>query len=130
VPVRAGAARYIYGEWLGRQNRRVDARGELRIAHEMFTSIGMEAFAERARRELLATGSAVRKRSVATRDNLTAQERQIALLARDGTSNIDIAARLFLSQHTVAITCARCSPSWASARAASWLPRSRAPRRS
>jgi DNA-binding CsgD family transcriptional regulator len=64
-----------YGEWLRRKNRRVDARRELRIAHEMFTSIGMEAFAERARRELL---------------------------ARDGMSNIDIAARLFLSQHTVA----------------------------
>jgi DNA-binding CsgD family transcriptional regulator len=91
-----------YGEWLRRKNRRVDARGELRIAHEMFTSIGMEAFAERARRELLATGSTVRKRSVEPGDDLTAQERQIALLARDGMSNIDIAARLFLSQHTVA----------------------------
>jgi DNA-binding CsgD family transcriptional regulator len=62
----------------------------------------MEAFGERARRELLATGSTVRKRSVEKRDDLTAQERQIALLARDGMSNIDIAARLFLSQHTVA----------------------------
>jgi DNA-binding CsgD family transcriptional regulator len=92
----------LYGEWLRRKNRRVDARGELRIAHEMFTSIGMEAFAERARRELLATGSSVRRRSVEPGDDLTAQERQIALLARDGMSNIDIAARLFLSQNTVA----------------------------
>jgi DNA-binding CsgD family transcriptional regulator len=102
LPPELARAHMLYGEWLRRKNRRVDARGELRVAHEMFTSIGMEAFAERARRELLATGSTVRKRSVEPGDDLTAQERQIALLARDGMSNIDIAARLFLSQHTVA----------------------------
>ncbi len=67
----------------------------------MFTAIGMEAFAQRGRSELLATGEKVRKRTVATRDELTAQERQIAELARDGVSNPEIAARLFLSRRTV-----------------------------
>jgi DNA-binding CsgD family transcriptional regulator len=95
-------ARLLYGEWLRREGRRVDARVQLRIAHEQFISIGMEAFAERTRRELVATGEHVHKRTVETRDDLTAQERQVALLARDGMSNIDIGARLFLSQHTVA----------------------------
>ena len=84
-----------------RENRRVDAREQLRAAHDQFTSIGMEAFAERARRELLATGEKVRKRTVETRDDLTAQERQIARLARDGLSNPEIGARLFLSPRTV-----------------------------
>jgi DNA-binding CsgD family transcriptional regulator len=95
-------AHLLYGEWLRRKKRRVDARGHLRIAHEMFVAIGMEAFAERARRELLATGQHVQRRTVDARGDLTAQERQVALLARDGMSNIDIAARLVLSQHTVA----------------------------
>ena len=83
------------------RERRVDAREQLRAAYEQFTSIGMEAFAERARSELLATGEKVRKRTVETRDDLTAQERQIARLARDGLSNPEIAARLFLSPRTV-----------------------------
>jgi DNA-binding CsgD family transcriptional regulator len=101
--VRAELARahLLYGEWLRRENRRVDARAELHIARDHFTSIGMEAFAERARRELLATGETVRKRSVETRDDLTTQERQIAELARDGLSNPEIGARLFISRRTV-----------------------------
>ena len=82
-------------------NRRVDARTQLRIAYDNFTSIGMEAFAERARRELQATGETVRKRTVETRDDLTPQERQIAELASDGLSNPEIGARLFLSRRTV-----------------------------
>jgi DNA-binding CsgD family transcriptional regulator len=95
-------AHLLYGEWLRRENRRVDARAQLRLAYDQLTSIGAEAFAERARRELAATGGTARKRTIETRDELTAQERQIALLARDGMSNVDIGARLFLSQHTVA----------------------------
>jgi DNA-binding NarL/FixJ family response regulator len=79
----------------------VDARGQLRHAHEMLGGIGMQAFAERARIELLATGERVRKRTVETRDELTAQERQIAQLARDGLSNPEIGARMFLSPRTV-----------------------------
>ena len=92
----------LYGEWLRRENRRVDARAQLRLAYEQFASIGMEAFTERTRRELLATGEHVHNRTVETRDDLTAQERQVAMLARDGMSNSEIGARLFLSQHTVA----------------------------
>jgi DNA-binding CsgD family transcriptional regulator len=94
-------AHLLYGEWLRRENRRVDAREQLRAAHDQLSSIGMEAFAERARHELLATGENVRKRTVETRDELTAQERQIARLARDGLSNPEIGARLFLSPRTV-----------------------------
>ncbi|MGH2945091.1 MAG: LuxR C-terminal-related transcriptional regulator [Solirubrobacteraceae bacterium] len=94
-------AHLLYGEWLRRENRRVDARAQLRAAHELFVTIGMEAFAERARKELLATGDKVRKRTEETRDELTAQERQIARLARDGLSNPEIGARLFLSPRTV-----------------------------
>jgi DNA-binding NarL/FixJ family response regulator len=94
-------AHLLYGEWLRRENRRVDARVQLRGAHEQFASIGMEAFGERARGELLATGEKVRKRTVETRDDLTPQERQIARLAREGLSNPDIGARLFLSPRTV-----------------------------
>jgi DNA-binding CsgD family transcriptional regulator len=94
-------AHLLYGEWLRRENRRVHARAQLRIAHDMLGAIGMEAFAERARRELLATGEKVRKRTVETRDELTPQERQIAALARDGLSNPEIGARLFLSPRTV-----------------------------
>ena len=94
-------AHLLYGEWLRRESRRVDARGPLRKAHDLFVGIGMEAFAERARIELRATGEAVRKRTVEARDELTAQERQIAQLARDGLSNPEIGARLFLSPRTV-----------------------------
>jgi DNA-binding CsgD family transcriptional regulator len=95
-------ARLLYGEWLRRERRRIDAREQLRSARDMFTSFGAEAFGARAERELLATGEHVHKRTVETRDDLTAQERQIAQLARDGLSNAEIGARLFLSQHTVA----------------------------
>jgi DNA-binding CsgD family transcriptional regulator len=95
-------AHLLYGEWLRREERRVDARAQLRAAFEQCTAIGMEAFAERAGGELLATGERVRKRAAETRDDLTAQERHIAGLARDGLSNQEIGARLFLSQHTVA----------------------------
>src|SRR5215217_5398020 len=94
-------AHLLYGEWLRRQGRRTDARTQLRTAHEMLDTIGMKAFAERARRELVATGEKVRKRTVETRDELTPQEQQIAGLARDGLSNPEIAARLFLSPRTV-----------------------------
>jgi DNA-binding CsgD family transcriptional regulator len=94
-------AHLLYGEWLRRENRRVDAREQLRTAHEMFAAIGMEAFADRARGELQASGEKVRKRTVETRDDLTAQEQQIARLARDGLSNPEIGARLFLSPRTV-----------------------------
>jgi DNA-binding CsgD family transcriptional regulator len=91
----------LYGEWLSGENRRVEAREELHGAYEQFTSIGMAGFAERARGELLATGHKVRKPKVEKRDDLTAQERQIAQLARDDVSNQDIAAQLFLSKRTV-----------------------------
>jgi DNA-binding CsgD family transcriptional regulator len=94
-------ARLLYGEWLRREQRRVHARAELRAAHELFESIGMDAFAERARAELLATGERARKRTPDTRDDLTPQERQIARLARDGLSNPEIGAQLFLSPRTV-----------------------------
>jgi DNA-binding NarL/FixJ family response regulator len=94
-------AHLLYGEWLRRERRRVDARAQLRAAHDRFTSMGMDAFAERARAELSATGEKARKRTVETRDELTTQERQIAQLARDGLSNPEIGTRLFLSPRTV-----------------------------
>jgi DNA-binding CsgD family transcriptional regulator len=94
-------AHLLYGEWLRRERRRRDARKQLRTAYDMLDAIGMEAFAERARRELLATGEKVRKRNVETREHLTPQEEQIARLARDGLSNPEIGARLFLSPRTV-----------------------------
>jgi DNA-binding CsgD family transcriptional regulator len=92
----------VYGEWLRCERRRLDAREQLRTAFEMFNAMGIEAFAERAERELLATGERARERSVETREQLTAQEAQIARLARDGLSNAEIGARLFISSHTVA----------------------------
>ncbi|MFG1905725.1 ATP-binding protein [Kribbella sp. NPDC048928] len=96
-------AHLLYGEWLRRKGRRIDARTELRTAHTMFAAIGMEAFAERARRELQATGEIVRKRAqvAVAGESLTPQERQIALLVRDGLSNPEVATRLFLSPRTV-----------------------------
>jgi DNA-binding CsgD family transcriptional regulator len=99
--IHATRARLLYGEWLRRENRRVDAREQLRAAYDGFSRIGAKAFAERARGELLATGETVRKRRLDTRDELTPQETQIARLARDGMSNPDIGARLFLSPRTV-----------------------------
>lgn len=95
-------AHLLYGEWLRRERRRIDAREQLRIAHGMLDAIGMEAFAERARRELRATGETARKRTAAVSgEQLTAQETQIARLARDGLSNPEIGARLFISARTV-----------------------------
>ena len=95
-------AHLVYGEWLRRERRRIDARAQLRKAHDMLDAMGMEAFAERARRELQATGETARKRNVATVDQtLTAQEVQIASMACDGLSNPDIGARLFISTRTV-----------------------------
>ena len=94
-------AHLLYGEWLRREGRRVEAREQLRTAHDMLATIGMEAFAERARRELLATGEKARKRTAETRNDLTSQEEQIARLARDGLSNPEIGARLFISARTV-----------------------------
>jgi DNA-binding CsgD family transcriptional regulator len=91
----------LYGEWLRRQGRRVDARQQLRTAQDRFATIGMEAFAERARTELLATGETARKRTVETHDALTAQEVLIARLAREGLSNPEIGSRLFISARTV-----------------------------
>jgi DNA-binding CsgD family transcriptional regulator len=94
-------AHLLYGEWLRRQGRRADARAQLRAAHGMFDTIGMAAFAERARRELAVTGETARQRTVEARDTLTPQEAQIAQLARAGMSNPEIAAQLFLSVRTI-----------------------------
>ena len=94
-------ARLLYGEWLRRERRRLDAREQLRRAHGLFTKFGMEAFAERARVELEATGERARKRTVDTRDNLTPQEAQISRLVAEGATNREIAAQLFISASTV-----------------------------
>jgi DNA-binding CsgD family transcriptional regulator len=101
--VRAELARahLLYGEWLRRQHRRMDARKQLRLSYEMLTAMGIEGFAERARRELLATGETVRKRTEETVGELTEQEAEIARLAADGQTNPEIAAKLFLSPRTV-----------------------------
>jgi RNA polymerase sigma factor (sigma-70 family) len=101
IRVDLARAHLLYGEWLRRQRRRLDAREQLRTAHELFRDSGMEAFAERARLELEATGEHARKRTVDTLDNLTPQETQIARLAAQGETNREIAARLFISPHTV-----------------------------
>ncbi len=94
-------AHLLYGEWLRRENRRLDARHQLHAAYHLFTAIGADAFAERARRELLATGEKVRKREVDTYSQLTSQEEHIVRLARDGRTNPEIAAELFISTRTV-----------------------------
>jgi DNA-binding CsgD family transcriptional regulator len=94
-------ARLLYGEWLRRQGRRRDAREQLRTAHQMLDAMEMQAFAERARKELLATGETARKRTIETVNELTAQEEQIARLARNGYTNPEIGARLFISPRTV-----------------------------
>ena len=96
-----GRAHLLFGEWLRRERRRLDAREQLRTAHEMFTGMGVEAFAGRAERELLATGERARKRAVDAGEDLTAQEAEIARLAGDGLSNAEIGARLFISPRTV-----------------------------
>jgi DNA-binding CsgD family transcriptional regulator len=101
VRVELARGHLLYGEWLRRQRRRVEARGQLRAAHELFAEFGMEAFAERARVELEATGEHARKRTVETRDDLTPQEAQVSRLAADGATNHEIAARLFISRSTV-----------------------------
>ncbi|MEV4177078.1 AAA family ATPase [Nonomuraea sp. NPDC049709] len=102
VRVMLARTRLLYGEWLRRENRRVDAREQLGIAYEMLGQMGAEAFAERARRELQATGETVRKRAAEVRSSaLTAQETQIARLAGDGLTNPEIGAQLFISPHTV-----------------------------
>jgi DNA-binding CsgD family transcriptional regulator/tetratricopeptide (TPR) repeat protein len=97
----AARARLLYGEWLRHENRRRDARAELRTAHDLFTTMGIEAFAERARHELLATGETVRKRTAETASGLTAQEAYIARLAVDDRTNAEIGGQLFLSTRTV-----------------------------
>jgi DNA-binding CsgD family transcriptional regulator len=101
VRVTLARAHLLYGEWLRRQQRRTDARHQLRIAHQTFVTMGAEGFAERARRELLATGETARKRSVETAGGLTPQETQVAELAREALSNAEIGARLFISPRTV-----------------------------
>jgi DNA-binding CsgD family transcriptional regulator len=101
IKVHVARAQLLYGEWLRRQNRRIDARETLREAHELFSRMGAEAFAARAARELLATGEKARKRTDDMRSQLTAQEAQIAELAREGHSNPEIGAQLFISARTV-----------------------------
>jgi ATP/maltotriose-dependent transcriptional regulator MalT len=101
--VRAELARahLLYGEWLRREHRRVDARRELTLADEMFTAMGLPGFAERTRRELLATGATLHKRTIDAVEQLTPQEALIARLARDGLSNPEIGTQLFISARTV-----------------------------
>jgi DNA-binding NarL/FixJ family response regulator len=94
-------AHLLYGEWLRREHRRIDARQQLRNAHALFTAMGAEGFAERAAHELLATGETARKRTDDARNQLTTQETQIAALAREGHSNPEIGAQLFISPRTV-----------------------------
>ena len=102
VPNRRAPARahLLYGEWLRRENRRANAREHLRTAHEMLSRIGADAFAERARAELLATGETVRKRAVETIEVLTAQESMVARLAAEGRTNPEIGTQLFISPRT------------------------------
>jgi DNA-binding CsgD family transcriptional regulator len=94
-------AHLLYGEWLRRENKRLEARDQLRTGHKLFAEFGMEGFAERAQAELEATGEHARKRTPETRDDLTPQEAQISHLAADGATNQEIAAQLFISPSTV-----------------------------
>ena len=103
TPLRPELARahLVFGEWLRRENRRLDARHQLHSAYDLFTAIGADAFGERARRELVATGEKVRKREIDTVVDLTPQEEHIARLARDGQTNSEIGTELFISARTV-----------------------------
>ena len=101
VGVELARAHLLYGEWLRRTGRRIDARAELRLAYGTFSTMGVEGFAERARRELLATGETVRKRRVDTFDELTPQEDAVSRLAGSGYTNAEIAVKLFVSERTV-----------------------------
>ena len=101
IRVELARSHLVYGEWLRRENRRVDARQQLRAAHEMLTTMGLAGFADRARRELLATGETARRRNAETFDELTPQEAQIARLAGQGLTNPEIGTQLFISSRTV-----------------------------
>jgi len=101
ITVHLARAQLVYGEWLRRETRRLDAREQLRSAHDLFSRIGAEAYAERARRELFASGETVRRHGAESQGVLTRQESQIAQLARDGLSNPEIGAELYISRHTV-----------------------------
>jgi DNA-binding CsgD family transcriptional regulator len=101
IDVHTGRAHLIYGEWLRREGRQVDARNPLRVAYDMFSAFGAGAFAERARHELVATGEPVPRRPDDARDVLTPQEAQVARLAAEGRTNPEIGAQLFISPRTV-----------------------------
>jgi DNA-binding CsgD family transcriptional regulator len=101
IKTQLARSQLLYGEWLRRQGRRNDARGPLRVAEELLATMGAEAFAARAHRELVLSGDRAPRRTADTRDQLTAQEIQVALLARDGLSNPEIGARMFISRRTV-----------------------------
>ena len=118
-------AHLLYGEWLRREGRRADARTQLRTAYQMLANMGAETFADRARRELLAAGDAVRKHTPEARTELTAQEASIARLAQDGQTNTEIGASCFSAPALSNGTWATCSPSSGSLRAASCAGRSR-----